>query len=62
MRKLIALLLICLTLSANSQSGWNMNLLGTYDYATAQGNDIWGWVDASGNEYALEVLIMDFLW
>ena len=38
---------------ASAQSSMNMNLLGTYDYPTTQGNDIWGWVDASGNEYAL---------
>jgi choice-of-anchor B domain-containing protein len=31
----------------------NMNLLGTYDYPTTQGNDIWGWVDSTGNEFAL---------
>ena len=36
-----------------SQSSWNMNLLGTYDYPTTQGNDIWGWVDANWNEFAL---------
>ena len=36
-----------------SQSSWNMNLLGTYDYPTTQGIDIWGWVDANGNEFAL---------
>ena len=53
MKKLLTLLLICLTFLANAQSGWNMNLLGTYDYTTTQGNDIWGWVDGSGNEYAL---------
>ena len=48
-KKALTLLLICLTLLANSQSSMNMNLLGTYDYPTTQGNDIWGWVDASGN-------------
>jgi choice-of-anchor B domain-containing protein len=36
-----------------SQSSWNMNLLGSFDYPTTQGNDIWGWVDASENEFAL---------
>ena len=36
-----------------SQSSWNMNLLGTYDYPTTNGNDIWGWVDSTGNEFAL---------
>ena len=30
-----------------------MSLLGTYDYPTTEGNDIWGWVDATGGEYAL---------
>ena len=31
----------------------NMSLLGTYDYPATEGNDIWGWVDANGDEYAL---------
>ena len=53
MKKLLTLLLFFLTLSSTAQSGWNMNLLGTYDYPTTQGNDIWGWVDSSGNEFAL---------
>ncbi len=30
-----------------------MNLLGSYDYPTTQGNDIWGWVDGNDEEYAL---------
>ena len=57
MKKLITLLLICLTFLANAQSGWNMNLLGTYDYPTNEGSDIWGWADMNGNEYALLVYI-----
>ena len=36
-----------------AQDSWNMNLLGSFDYSTSQGNDIWGWVDSNGNEYAL---------
>ncbi len=39
-----------------SQNGWNMNLLGSFDYETNHNtkcNDIWGWEDGSGNEYAL---------
>jgi choice-of-anchor B domain-containing protein len=39
-----------------SQSGWNMNLLGSFDYETNHNtkcNDIWGWEDGNGNEYAL---------
>ena len=53
MKKALTLFLICLTFLANAQSGWNMNLLGTYDYPTTEGNDIWGWVDDNNNEYAL---------
>ena len=60
MKKTLTLLLICLTLLANSQSSMNMNLLGTYDYPTTQGNDIWGWADVSGNEYALVGLVNGF--
>ena len=52
MKKLFFTLLL-FPIITSAQSGWNMNLLGTYDYHTTQGNDIWGWVDASGNEYAL---------
>tara|TARA_B100000683_G_scaffold128967_1_gene126358 strand:+ start:298 stop:2784 length:2487 start_codon:yes stop_codon:yes gene_type:complete len=36
-----------------SQNSMNMSLLGTYDYPTTEGNDIWGWVDGNDNEYAL---------
>ena len=35
-----------------SQSSMNMSLLGTYNYSN-EGNDIWGWVDNSNNEYAI---------
>ena len=52
MKKLI-LLYILIPLFSFSQSSWNMHLLGTYDYPSTQGNDIWGWVDGSNNEYAL---------
>jgi len=52
MKKLI-LLFIVIPFFSFSQSSWNMNLLGTYDYPSTQGNDIWGWVDDSGNEFAL---------
>ena len=36
-----------------SQNSMNMSLLGTYDYSTTEGNDIWGWVDGNNNEYVL---------
>ena len=42
-----------LPLLTSAQSSWNMNLLGTYDYPTTKGNDIWGWVDSNGNEFAI---------
>ena len=51
MKKLFFMLLLPVITSA--QSSMNMNLLGTYDYPTTKGNDIWGWVDSTGNEFAL---------
>ena len=54
MKKLIFLfLLIPLFSYSQSPTSMNLNLLGSYDYPSTQGNDIWGWVDASNNEYAL---------
>ena len=44
------LLFILIPFFSYSQSGWNMNLLGTYNYPNTQGNDIWGWVDDNINE------------
>ena len=46
-------LLVFTPLFLFSQDSWNLNLLGSLDYLTSQGNDIWGWVDSSNNEYAL---------
>ena len=51
MKKILLFLIFPFILSA--QDSWNMNLLGSFDYSTSQGNDIWGWVDLNGNEYAL---------
>jgi len=37
-----------------AQSSYNMTLLGTYEWLTTEGSDIWGWVDpVSEAEYAL---------
>ncbi|MEE2931535.1 MAG: choice-of-anchor B family protein [Bacteroidota bacterium] len=58
MKKIILFLLI--PIFSISQNSWNMNLLGTYNYTAANGNDIWGWVDTSGNEYALVGLTTGF--
>jgi len=52
MKKLFFTLLL-LPVITSAQSSMNINLLGTYDYPTTQGNDIWGWVDSTGNEFAL---------
>ena len=52
MKKLFFTLLL-FPIITSAQSSMNMNLLGTYDYPTTQGNDIWGWVDSTGNEFAL---------
>ena len=41
--KKICLLFLLFPLFVISQSGMNMNLLGTYDYPLTEGNDIWGW-------------------
>ena len=54
MKRLILFLLLPVFVSA--QSGWNMNLLGSFDYDTNHNtkcNDIWGWEDDNGNEFAL---------
>ena len=52
MKKLV-LFFILIPFFMFSQNSMNMSLLGTYDYPTTEGNDIWGWVDANGDEYAL---------
>ena len=52
MKKLYFILLL-LPMLSSAQSSLNMNLLGTYDYPTTKGNDIWGWADSIGNEFAL---------
>ena len=51
MKKLIFILLFPVITLA--QSSMNINLLATYDYPATEGNDIWGWVDSTGNEFAL---------
>jgi choice-of-anchor B domain-containing protein len=40
-------------LMALGQSNFNLSLVGSYEWPTTEGSDIWGWVDGSGNEYAL---------
>ena len=52
MKRLYFILLLFPTLSS-AQSSFNINLLSTFDYPTTKGNDIWGWADSIGNEFAL---------
>ncbi|MEE2699753.1 MAG: choice-of-anchor B family protein [Bacteroidota bacterium] len=50
--KLLAVLFL-FPFFAFAQSGWNMNLLGSFSYPSTNCSDIWGWEDSTGNEYAL---------
>ena len=55
MKELI-LILLYFPLILISQSSMNMNLLGSFNYDTNHNtkcNDIWGWEDDNGNEFAL---------
>ena len=41
-------------LMALGQTNFNLSLIGSYDWPTTEGSDIWGWVDpVNGGEYAL---------
>ena len=38
----------------SAQINFNLGLIGSYEWPTTEGNDIWGWVDPiNGGEYAL---------
>jgi len=49
------LTIIMLPIGIFAQNSMNMVLIGTYEWSSlnTEGSDIWGWVDANGNEYAL---------
>ena len=51
MKKILLILLI--PFFTYSQDSLNMSLLGSFSFPTTQANDIWGWVDSVGNEYAI---------
>jgi len=41
-------------LMALGQTNFNLSLIGSYEWPTTEGSDIWGWVDpVDGGEYAL---------
>ena len=52
--KKIFFTLLLLPFLTFSQNSYNMGLIGTYEWNSTEGNDIWGWVDpVDGAEYAL---------
>ena len=52
--KKILFIFIALPIFAVSQNSYNMDLIGSYQWSTTEGNDIWGWVEPNdGGEYAL---------
>ena len=52
--KHIFLIILLIPLLAFTQNNFNLSLLGTYEWPTTEGSDIWGWVNpVNGNEYAL---------
>ena len=55
MRKVLIVLLFLSPFFLFAQQSYNMSLLGkyTYDFEGYGVNDIWGYVDQQGNEYAL---------
>ncbi|MDA9808495.1 choice-of-anchor B family protein [Flavobacteriales bacterium] len=53
MKKILFTLLL-LPFLTFSQNSYNMGLIGTYEWNSSEGNDIWGWVSpTSEDEYAL---------
>ena len=51
--KKILLLFLMLPYLLLAQNSFNLGLIGSYEWPSTEGSDIWGWVDANGNEYAL---------
>ena len=47
-------IILLIPLLAFAQNNYNLSLLGTYEWPSTEGSDIWGWVNpVNGNEYAL---------
>ena len=53
MKNIILAVLMVISFSLFAQNSMNMILMGTYEWPNTEGSDIWGWVDANGNEFAL---------
>lgn len=61
MKNVYLLLFIAIfSLSSNSQSSNNLSLVGSIEYPNVEGNDVWGYVDDAGREYALVGLYNGF--
>ena len=52
-KKTIISLFLIMPFTIFAQNSMNLALMGTYEWPTTEGSDIWGWVDGNGNEYAL---------
>ena len=53
MKNIYIFLSLIITLTSFSQSSSNISLIGSLDYPGTEGNDVWGYVDSTGREYAL---------
>ena len=53
MKKLFILITFTFSVYVFSQSSSNISLIGSLDYPGTEGNDVWGYVDSNGTEYAL---------
>ena len=53
MKSLFTFFILTFSLSVFSQSSSNITLVGSLDYPGTEGNDVWGYVDSTGIEYAL---------
>ena len=53
MKNFFTILFLIISNYTYTQNNLNLNLLGTYEWNSTEGSDIWGWADPNGNEYAL---------
>ena len=54
MKKYLSIALLFLFNLVTAQNSYNLSLLGTFEWSSTEGSDIWGWADPTdGSEYAL---------
>ena len=51
--RIFLFLVLFVPLTLLSQDSLHMSVLGSVEYPNTNGIDIWGWVDSSGNEFAI---------